>query len=166
MDVRLSLDPGLTGMGLAVWEERTWADRRAVAPLCSQTFEPSGKMDWEQRGQDYAERLGRYLFTQSFEVVEAYCEFPIFYASSPGGHMAAATGDLLKLTYSVGCLAGAIAPGHFHAIKVPDWKGQLSKRLVEDRIRKLLGNEKCDELGITSHGWDAVGVGLYERGLF
>lgn len=162
MDVRIALDPGLQGTGLAIWPDATWGE--VLSPSEVVVFNPVRGLTWEAQGQNHALRLQKHLGRR--RVVRAYCEVPVFYASSAGGHMAAATGDLVKLSFAVGCLAGAIPLGRFEGVKVPEWKGQLSKPIVELRIRKILGDICCQHLNIKTHAWDAVGIGLWAMGKF
>jgi hypothetical protein len=51
-------------------------------------------------------------------------------------------------------------------VKPSEWKGQLPKSVVERRLRVTLGNSVCRDLGIESHAWDAIGIGLWARGRF
>ena len=80
--------------------------------------------------------------------------------------MVAKRGDLVTLSFFIGFLAGRLAPVPFIPIEVNRWKGQLSKKNVEQRIKNKLGEQVCDTLGIKTHAWDAVGIGLYCKGYF
>jgi len=70
------------------------------------------------------------------------------------------TGDLQKLTLLVGYLVnddwGAVT------LATPrDWKGQLPKSVIIDRITKRLGVPAVTRLNLEKDAWDAVGNGLW-----
>ena len=80
--------------------------------------------------------------------------------------MTAARGDLQKLTFLVGNYAAltwryGIA---FYPWLVNDWKGQMSKIAVEKAIKRRLHD--IEILGVDSHMWDAIGIGLHAQGHF
>lgn len=105
---------------------------------------------------------------RSWALNAAYIEWPSFFASAVG-HAAAARGDLVKLTFGAGFVCGQLRREFgclIEPIPVNDWKGQLPKSVVIGRIRKILGKDACRKLGIKSHAWDAVGIGLYAKGHF
>jgi hypothetical protein len=95
------------------------------------------------------------------------CEFPE-YQTGASRSMGWMRGDLQKLTYLVGVLSrmshdqGAV----FEPVPVSQWKGQLPKDIVIDRIQQALGTRACTKLGITTHAWDATGIGLWRLGVF
>lgn len=104
----------------------------------------------------------------SDNLLTVYVEWPTFFDSGVG-HAVARRGDLGKLTFGAGYICGALGEC-FGCQTVPvtvnEWKGQLPKAVVTERIKHLLGKNKCQRLGITSHAWDAVGIGLYAKGCF
>jgi hypothetical protein len=54
----------------------------------------------------------------------------------------------------------------FRLVKPSQWKGQLPKTIVIDRLRRKLGRKQCDDLGIEKDAWDAVGIGMWAQGRF
>jgi hypothetical protein len=155
----LSIDPGISGTGFALWSENrelplkvgnvysragTWQTRANLLP---------GKLDEEIGAQPLLQRV--------------YIEFPQRFNSAVGN--AASSGeesDLLKLTYLIGCFGLFFFERRIqtHLIPVNVWKAQLSKEAVIHRIRKRLPD--IDTMKPASHTWDAIGLGLYARGLF
>lgn len=95
------------------------------------------------------------------------CEWPAHF-SSAGGEVAAGSGSIVKLAFNVGqiALAADACECEFFPIAVNKWKGNLKKRIVEKRIRKILPESRLEYLEPESHTWDAIGIGLYVRGLF
>jgi hypothetical protein len=81
---------------------------------------------------------------------------------SAKGYAVAASGDLVKLSCLVGMIAGLCkAMGIIiYLVPVAKWKGQLTKEAVIYRIEKILG--KCT---YEKDEWDAVGIGLWAKGL-
>lgn len=155
-EYRISIDPGLDA-GFALWDEATWA--QCVAPVRADLWRGRGPA-WQARAHSVANRFEAEICAGG--CVGAYCEFPTFY-DNPGGHMVAKRGDLGKLYYVIGAL-GQVAERldvPFELISVPEWKGQLPKAVVNNRIVQRIG-----ALDIKSHSWDAVGIGLYAKGFF
>lgn len=160
--VFVSLDPGQR-TGVAVWSEEARA--RRVPPISAALWTGglgSVATTWEQRCQALSGRLENYL--RGTNVSRVYCEMPAFFEGEKG-HAAAAKGDVVKLAFLVGVYAG-ICHGQrvgFSVVPVRDWKGQLPKTVVIERIKRKLG-KGCG----LYHGdqWDAVGIGLYVKGYF
>ncbi len=93
-------------------------------------------------------------------------EFPRVMGGSRGA-ASAARGDVLHLAHFCG-LVHAEALGRDVKFAIEDagqWKGQLKKDIVEQRLTRLIGTK--DELGnpILDHAWDACGVALVHLGV-
>lgn len=88
------------------------------------------------------------------------CELPQFFNSAHGTMVAAQEG-LVKLTMLVGYFGGMCTHYgvSFSPIKVQDWKGQLPKEVVKNRIRKIL--RKKQHVLLSKDMWDAVGIGIH-----
>jgi len=95
-----------------------------------------------------------------------FCEQPQFFNSNKG--MASARSQSInKLMHLVGMINQKSYEEFkkFHPVGINDWKGQLSKKGVEFRIRKILKNDELvDEF--KNDIMDAVGIGLYIKGMF
>lgn len=107
--------------------------------------------------------LGANLF--NLDIQHVYCEYPAYFEKGRGA-IAAAQGDLVKLACSVGAIITAcdFAEIPLTFVEVMKWKGTMSKHATKQRIIRRLSN--VDLSGITSHEWDAVGIGLFVRGEF
>lgn len=79
--------------------------------------------------------------------------------------MVARRGDLVKLTYLVGKFSSFLPtePEDFILVRVVDWKGQLPKSVVARRVFKILPGLSSQK--ISDHAVDAIGIGLYLKGL-
>lgn len=146
----VAVDPGLRGTG--------WAAFRGGKLVAAGVLFCNSPAPFQERAFVLARAVrDRSALYYSSRVV---CEYPKFFGSA-GGHMVAASGDLLKLTFLVGAIGGACIPLPFIPIGVNDWKGQLPKEVVEERINRRYGIPKMRDLGVKSHAYDAVGIGLY-----
>ena len=154
--VNISVDPGLRGTGVAVWSIKNWP--KLVRPLYH--FIVSSRLPYAQAGIDVADAVCRKLSAYGYEVENMYCEFPSVWANAVS-YSAATSGDILRLTYGIGCIAGRMPNCSLHMVGVNEWKGQLSKEQVETRIVARLS-----DIRLSMHEWDAVGIGLYAKGHF
>lgn len=151
----LAIDPGLQGTG--------WAVFYGVHPMRCGVIRVRKPVDFHARSSEIARELAE-IAVESY-IGQVYIEYPSFFDSARG-HMVARRGDLLKLCYLVGVISGRLGPTATELVPVAQWKGQLPKEVVESRIRKTLGNSIVKRLGIRTHAWDAVGIGLYKHGRF
>lgn len=148
----MTIDPGTQLTGVALWGH--W--NAELAPdgvfLVSGGREPG----WEQRTYETGKKLNDMIVNYEPQVVAI--EQPEYY-----GHDAAtASGAIIKLAVAVGMYA-AIAQfrqeRQVMLIPVSSWKGQMSKAIVERRIRKIIGASACRKF--TKDIWDAVGIGIH-----
>ena len=158
--VRLSVDPGVE-FAIAVWEDRTWNEVVRPRHVYMST---ERKGDWLETMSWYVCEL-RFLL-KSWVIGDIYCEMPAHFESK-GGIVTLQSGALVKLSIATGMLLGGLQvftpSAKLHLIPVNNWKGQLSKALVQWRIQKLL---HVDATTYKSHQWDAVGIGLFAKGVF
>lgn len=94
------------------------------------------------------------------------CEMPQAFLGNAGGMAAAQTGSILKLSVMIGIYAREFlehSGASFQVVPVRQWKGQLPKEVVIQRIRKYLGEKNCKEF--KADVWDAVGIGLWAMGV-
>lgn len=149
----LSVDPGLSGTGWAVWGPGQ------LPPLRSGSLSAPADRDWLIRARWLGNEV-RHL-AESWGVDYVVIEQPQFMESAGKGLIAAREGDLVKLSI----LVGVIAAQHSHSVlvEVREWKGSMSKEVSHRRIRsKLPGWVPCTA---TSHEMDAVGIGLFAKGV-
>lgn len=156
-----SVDPGIGGTGYALWELKRW--RTVVVPLSVGVITPKGGTPLG-KCRDLMDKLLA-LFDDE-DVTEVYCEMPSFFQGA-FGRAVAIRGDLGKLTFAAAMIAAAAwgVEAAFHPVEVNEWKGQTPKEVMARRIRKRIGAEAMDRLGIKSHAIDATGIGLYAKGL-
>lgn len=160
----LSVDPGLTGTGYAVWSASAELWRLSRKPTRVGVITPPAKLEAMAKLRYLVERLSGLMANEDINRVA--CELPEFWAGA-FGRAVAARGDLVKLSLVVGAVAALAVERRavFTTVPVRDWKGNLPKDVVERRIRRRIGDGVCEQLGIKSHAWDAVGIGLYVKGM-
>ncbi len=156
----LSIDPGLQGTGLAVWE------RSGPVPTNVFVIPPERRrgMEWWDRAEAMAGEVMNIV--HDFDVTEIVCEFMEMHQSARAQMMWKA-GDFQRTLFFIGTIHGMAIENQvrkFRYTPPSEWKGQLPKSVVEHRIRRIVGDKQCTKLGIETHAWDAVGIGLWHRG--
>lgn len=148
---RLTVDPGISGTGYAVWSLK-WKLLETGA------LHESRAKNWEDKGKAIA--VGLYKVSQKFNVTRVYIEFPQ-YMQSAGGQVTARSGSLVKLCWMVGFISAVFMDKIIRLVGVNEWKGNLPKDVTEKRVRRLLpGLPKK----MKSHAVDALGIGLFLQG--
>lgn len=154
----VAIDPGLSGTGWALWD-------RNVLHTVGTLYPGRDDETWDEAGRILASRLSVALIDLlGTASAELHIEFPML-MESIAGIAANRGGGMLKLAYLVGCITMLPIWTDVHLVTPLQWKGQLPKTIVQDRITATLGAERCEQLNIRSHAWDAVGIGLYALGV-
>jgi hypothetical protein len=167
--VNLSIDPGIMGTGVAVWNAFSHKWDQPVSPLACWNILPSkGEREWLEKAACISSQIGGYIHNLQREgrtIACLYCEFPEF-QDSVTGNASVRKGDLFKLCFLIGAIAEICWNNDiaFEPVKVSEWKGQLPKKTVIKRIKEIIPG--VIELGPVSHSWDAIGLGLYKKGCF
>ena len=158
----ISVDPGLSGTGYAVWtNNRKPMYTGIVVP--NKSIPKSSLTTLPPRGQSLYNQLYAIWGAMTINKVNAritVVEWPEFFQTS-GGRVSAERGDLIKLTMAASIVC-CVAWDCEHTVKmVPPrvWKGQLPKKLVITRIKRMIKGANYN-----SHEWDAVGLGLHHLG--
>ncbi len=78
----------------------------------------------------------------------------------------AARQDVMRVAYGAGTCAAATwtCGGISIEVRPSQWKGTLSKREVTRRLRGAIGGQSLDCIPLSSHMWDAVGIGMWVMG--
>lgn len=161
----LAIDPGLQGTGLAFWSANK------TRPSWVKVIRPNrpglaSVYTWIDRARSLAEQIGAIeldMIIATGKEVRIVCELMEMHQSARA-QMMWKTGDLQRTLVLIGMIART--DRSVELVKPSEWKGQLSKAIVERRLREKIGNKACDRLGIESHAWDAVGIGLWALGRF
>src|SRR5258708_6256434 len=109
---RLTVDPGISGTGIATWLARDW--EKCVPPVAvTNIYAREG--EWEDRVPVICERF-EWNLKLAGDVDLVCIELPKFF-SGVRGNATAVSGDLIKLTYLAGCYA-EIARKHGAAVRL------------------------------------------------
>lgn len=158
----IAIDPGLFGhTGFAIWyRQRVKMSDIKEFKLYDLTPQITGKVkrtdfSWEADARHIAHHLRAYA--SRFE--QAVIEMPEFWSGSAKSFTSTARGDLFKLSFLVGAIYYALSRIGVNVTLVSprQWKGQLSKEMVNRRIQRILNNKEH----YPDHEADAVGIGLY-----
>lgn len=163
MKALLSVDPGLRGTGLAYFPDER------LAPTWTRVIPAAPGKTWIERSQRMAAAVFM-AYTEEVAVVHQskirfVCEMMEMHGGARSQMMWKA-GDFQHTLVFIGMLCAEFASAEIDLVPPSTWKGQLPKSVAERRIRKLLGEKTCHRLGIHTHAWDAVGIGLWARGRF
>ena len=155
----IAIDPGVE-LGWAFWPEGK------LHPSACGLVKPKRKQkDFFSSMQSTVDQLDDLL--DGYEPAVLAIEWPAYF-DSVGGRAAAGSGSIVKLAFGIGQIAQLAAAREIilDAVEVMKWKGQLPKEVVIKRINKIIPAYQMDFLTPTSHAYDAIGIGLYCRGLF
>jgi len=157
----LAIDPGLGGTGWAVFNADSPHPAR-VGVIPARYRDES----WWTRANMLADDVREAVWAFPGDIPSAIvCEMPQ-QMSSAAGIAAQKDANIYKLAFMVGIFSRwAYREGQrFTPVHPQQWKGQLPKGVVTNRIQRELGLKQCRVLGIKTHAWDAVGIGLWARG--
>ena len=154
MSIKLFIDPSINSMGWALWKSKTHLCPDNVGLL------HSPDLLWHYKAIWMAKRIFRIINNNNVDLV--CCEMPTFFGTLKG-HSANSTSAIYKLSTLVGMITYVSRECHIKLVTPTMWKGQLPKSIVESRIIKILGKENCTQF--KADIWDAVGIGLWSKGL-
>jgi Holliday junction resolvasome RuvABC endonuclease subunit len=156
----MAIDPGLTGTGIAIWD--TLDATPCFVTILTSRFARSN--DWIDRVHRIAIQVEGLV--DHYKVREVVCEMMEMHQSARAQMMWKA-GDFQRTLFLIGAFYGITEPWNVQFSVTPpsQWKGQLPKSVTINRVRKLLGARTCRDLAIEKHAWDAVGIGLWHRGI-
>lgn len=167
----LAIDPGVS-LGWAFWPKgRKYPTQCGVIKpqvnlLKMKLLLTSDKdVDFFKKMHSTIHQLGNLVMRLEPKCVA--CEWPQSF-TSVGGRAASGTGSIIKLAFGVGQIAlmADACRAKFIPVSVPQWKGNLSKQIVIKRIEKRLTPARLEYLEPDSHAFDAIGIGLFYKGLF
>lgn len=148
-----SIDPGLSGTGVTFWghSEGNPTDRRPTA-----VYSLRGKT-----AEDYMAKIASLILkcNPSFIVIEE----AEYFSGDERGEVTVRSGSLVKLAMFIGSLR-ELCRSHkviFELVTPMRWKGQLSKEIIELRIKRIW--PECP--ATSEHAWDSVGIGFWKIGM-
>jgi hypothetical protein len=150
------IDPGMSGTGIAIWSALSW-NKKEAKPESVSSFRP-------QTFISGIKTIDRYLSLKKVGTI--YIEQAGYFGGgSVKGQMVAEKQDLIVLVEFIGGIKSVCGMRGMKIISVPviEWKGTLPKDVVKKRILKILPD--AEKYCLTSHSFDAVGIGLSKMGL-
>lgn len=159
MTTVMTIDPGLNGTGLAIWDSSSFQKCKTPPyPIKTLVIKKNGS-DWRQKVYFYSLNILR--LAETYKTDRVYIEDPQYFDSGKG-QMVARKQDLKKLVYLVGYMDCMLSGSEIEVnlVSIMKWKGQMPKDVIHRRVLKYL-----PDLQVRSHDVDAVGIGLYILGV-
>lgn len=149
----ISVDPGLRHCGVAVW-----FDRRLIRAGLVTNSMIAGRGPVAHKLM--AQSVIQYVFPNG--QTEYVLEYPRIYPK--GAQRKGDLNDLLDLAGVDGAIA-ALAQGAVQFVYPADWKGQIPKKIMNDRVWGVLTTSERIVCQSKDHNiLDAVGIGLHALG--
>ena len=155
------IDPGSSGTGWAIFDMPEVRPETAPPPVMADGIELETGA-WIMRMAQIGEDIP--LFCLRYRIVYIVIEWPVLWVGSKRSLAAAV--KLIQLAAACGAIIEAV---HLKAEDImatdillmtpSEWKGQLGKKVVDDRIARAI------DLEYPNHVSDAVGMGLAVMGL-
>jgi hypothetical protein len=149
----LTIDPGMT-TAWAHWKLKTLPEvgQFKIDPKCHKTMQTKFEYLW-------------YEFDLIIKIKKphmVYIEGVEFYQFSHKSSISARTGDLFTLAYLIGGYCNICDNWNIQYRLVPfrEWGGQLTPKAVQSQVKHLTNQEYESQ-----HVYDAVGMGLWAKGL-
>jgi hypothetical protein len=148
----MSIDPGLRGCGVAFFTDSgvlEWASW-----VKNPTTKGRGPAAWDTMANEVRK-------IPYFEVTrKIFCEMPQVYPGMPKTDV----NDLLDLAGVLGAVTANASAEIFHCAPA-EWKGQVPKAMMNERVMKLLSTGellKVVSVGALDHNtYDSIGIGLF-----
>jgi len=175
--ILLSIDPGIRGCGVAIFEDKTLIFAcYTVNPLTS----GNGPRECTAMAQAVKSEVCSFLCAHilgdnskaAFKFIDNYAlpkitidaiavEWPQVYTKSKGDN-----NDLLPLAGVDTALYALLQPDELHTFLPNEWKGQLPKSVCHERIKTRLSADELNTIQKTRKSLlhnvlDAAGIGLY-----
>ncbi len=161
----VAIDPGKHACGVAVFEggklQRAWFVETHPIPGIEEL--PSRLMS---RAVESALSVCEcQLPCECLEIESTVIEVPVFYDTK---HRKGSQVDLAVLHQVAGALVVELPSDHFELIEPWQWKGQVPKKIMNDRTKAELTDEERALVELPSakskhhNVWDAVGIGLWK----
>lgn len=163
----LSVDPGINSTGWAYWIHRSNGIEQSPYRVGLVRSKRTGS--WWEHAKTQVWELESIVQSHSIPMreVDFVCEMPQSMMGSHGGMVSLQTNSIQKLSAMVGMFAYWAWCQEVLSVQLVhprEWKGQLPKAVVCQRIRKTLGSHHCKFY--KADIWDAVGIGLHAKGVF
>ena len=159
----LAIDPGLRWCGVAIGDK---SGLKAAALVLNMETKARGPVAW----REMAWCVGDWYNGCSETATEIHVEVPRYYPRQRyvEDDKNVDPNDLMELTGVVGAVVSELGSLKLVHYLPSDWKGQVPKKIMTERIRKKLRPEELDNMisvGARDHNTlDAVGIFLHSVG--
>lgn len=148
------VDPGFNGLGYAIFPNQPVIKKPVTSGVlrCKKSELPKMSMELKTKLQDVMyEFLPKQMSKKSVGLI---IEYPTIWGGSLLSQTAATKGDISMLCYLIGVLSTLFLGSRVLLITPQEWKGQLPKRIVINRIKKIWPRLTQ----IRDHEADAIGI--------
>jgi len=159
MNTFMSIDPGVSGTGVAVWELNDYEEEKEL-PIKTYSF-------FYKTKNEYMDKLDLIIFTHNIK--ECICENAAYFQGDVRGQVTATTGKLIKLAQFIGSIEEVCRRQNvkIDLIPVVKWKGQLPKHVTTRKVLEyLLDCPYNPKKPSHSHVFDAIALGMWKLGKF
>lgn len=148
-DFLISIDPGITGSGVTVWDTSQKTIIRSF--VVSKVIYPGKCLTYVNKWMNVHFKIIKLI--QQYPPQKVVIEIPVTNYNRAGQK----DSDIYKLSFLCGSLAGYCFERKIPVflISPAEWKGSLPKRVTYSRVNKILGRK------LISHSNDSAGIGIY-----
>jgi hypothetical protein len=151
----MSLDPSINNLGMAIWD----APKKEVIMYTLVHPTKDAKDNEFDKSLSMLRQVKKQI--QAYAVDGIIMETPETWAVA--GYQARETGSMTKLAFVCGMLCSLCEEVGFYRVVIPrEWKGQLSKEVMCNRLEKHYLARKIDLLNMDSNIADAIGIGHFQ----
>lgn len=150
----MSIDPSINNLGVAIW------DINPVSVVMHKLVHPkvASRINEYEKSWSMLEQLR--MWKETYNVSRIICEVPEYFAVS--GFEARETGSMAKLSFVCGLLYSMRDSVKEYKVVIPrEWKGQLSKGVMCERLKEHYTPVGIDLMKIDSNVADAIGIGHF-----
>lgn len=168
--IMLTIDPNVNSTGVALWIGK----RLHAADRIKNIYRAAKGHTWVDRALTMSAQVSEWVYAWGLELGGARfdvvaIEWPSMFESSAGKMAATRTGKTFKLAGLCGMILkgieDAVGAEEYRIVDVNEWKGQLKKGMVIERLKPEFGERAKDE-GWNHDVWEAVGIGKFLLGEF
>lgn len=153
-DRLMSIDPSINNLGLAVW------DLSLGKLLMHVLIHPLKDARNDEYDKTYSMLMQLKQWRETYGVNKIICEVPDHWAVA--GFEARETGSMVKLAFVCGSIYSMRHElEEMRVVKPRDWKGQLPKKVVANRLQESYVKYGIDMTKMNENVMDAIAIGHF-----
>lgn len=154
----MSVDPSINNLGVAVWEIHSILKQSKL--VMYKLVHPERHCRENEFEKSWSMLTQLKQWKQTYGVNRVICEVPEQWAVA--GFQARETGSMTKLMFVCGLLYSMRGEVEEYKLVTPrEWKGQIPKRVMENRLREDYLKIGVDLAKIDDNVMDAIGIGHF-----